>query len=39
MNNIFYETIYDMYKSFGLTEQEIDICLSSIFEANPIDFN
>lgn len=38
MNNNFYQTIYDMYRSFGLSEEEIDLCLSSIFDANPIDF-
>lgn len=39
MENSFYETIYDMYRSLGLSENEIDKHLSSIFNANPIDFS
>lgn len=38
MNNSFYETIYDMYRSFGLSEKEIDKILSSIFDETPIEF-
>lgn len=39
MENNFYQTIYDMYRSLGLSENEIDEYLSSIFNANPIDFS
>lgn len=39
MENNFYLTIYDMYRSFGLSEKEIDKVLSSIFDGTPIDFS
>lgn len=39
MNNNFCETIYDMYRSLGYSEKEIDEILSSIFDETPIEFD
>ena len=39
MENNFYQTIYDMYRSLGLSEAEIGQYLSSIFDAEPINFS
>lgn len=38
MGDKFYLTIYDMYRSLGLSDEEIDEILSSIFDETPIEF-